>query len=761
MKARPHLTIAFSCLMLILFSSCNEEEIISNPNGQLSHEEICFGVSKDVSSWEPDSRALHTNAKKRLSCQSEDPTFGVSVETQWRELPTDLPRSRGTQLTDASTLTKFEVSAFYYEEDATSAITFFTEQVNDGMTTSTKTYYWPHEGTMDFMAITPIGTANPMPTADAYNANGVNFTCTISDDEKQQDDIMVAVSKGLTKETGNPVLLNFRHLLASVRFKVGEMQFIKINSLSLSGVYGGEVTFIYDKNTNTWTNTVPTTIKTYAPDFVDTSGLPQDSEIVGNVNNATLFMIPQTLPADAKISVNYTALLTGETGSGEAVIGGQKWEAGKDYAYTFNIGTQFNVTIPTPSDQDAHYIMLEMPYDLGALSDYITSIKATARFMDDGSNTSTKSGISLKFKENLSETQKLGLWTDKQFQETITIENNGGSSSTGVQEIGNIRGDTELNIGTKYNGNIVLFIEENNGNTYRNGELLFTATLKDGTDVTIGQGNFKQLCPSWNNAGIGVERIETSNATYPYGFDYRRIVEYANPGNNSTAWYKSILQLLYSWGAGGAITDDEGDFITIDRKELTIIIWEISYIDKIVLNYGALNEVQAIASDTEGLENTRKLYNFTGGNDFEQIETELNSNLGWVINVTENEAMPQNYAAFIALARNRMYELKTITKASGQDDVVSYKVLLYKDSAGEDIIEWYLPSSAEAKALVETGQGSDAITPFNGEYWSSTAGSDTEAYAHSYTFYNNTFGSINENKPRMNTLKVRAVRNKP
>ncbi len=80
---------------------------------------------------------------------------------------------------------------------------------------------------------------------------------------------------------------------------------------------------------------------------------------------------------------------------------------------------------------------------------------------------------------------------------------------------------------------------------------------------------------------------------------------------------------------------------------------------------------------------------------------------------------------------------------------------------GEDIIEWYLPSSDEAQGLVETGVGSDAISPLHGEYWSSTAGSDTEAYAHSYTFYNNTFGSINENKPRMNTLKVRAVRNKP
>ena len=761
MKARPHLTIAFSCLMLILFSACSEEEIMSTPNGQLSSEEICFGVSKDASSWEPDSRALSTNESRALPCESEDPTFGVSVETKWRDTPNNSPQSRGAQFTADSTLTQFDVTAFYYEENATTAETFFTETVTDGVNTTGKTYYWPREGSMDFIAIAPIGIANPMPTVDDYNTHSkAEFTYTIPDNISEQRDIMVAVSKGLTKETGNPVPLNFRHLLASVRFKVGEMQFIKINSLTLSGVYGGDVTFIYNKNTNTWTNSVPTTIKTYNPDFVDTSGLPQGSEIAGNVNNATLFMIPQELPADAEIRVSYTELLTGNPGTGIAKIGGSKWEAGKDYAYAFNIGTKFDVTIPTPHDQDAHYIMLEMPYEVGALSDYITSIKATARFLDDGSNTSTKSGISLKFKSDLTETQKWGFWTDKQYQETITVDSDGGSTSSGIQEVGNIRGDAELSIGDNYSDIIVLFIEENNGTTYRNGELILTATLKNGTDVVVGQGNFKQLCPNWNDVSIGVERIETSNAMYPYGFDYTRKVNYTNPGNN-WSWLKSIGRLLYSWGANGAITDDEGGFITIERKNDYILWIQFSYIDKITLNYGALNKVKEVANSSDGSVNTRALYNFTGGNDLAQIETDLNNNLGWVINQDDDSAIPQDYAAFIALARNRMYELKTITKSSGQDDVVSHKVLLYKDSNGEDIIEWYLPSSAEAQGLVETGVGSSAITPLNGEYWSSTAGSDTDAHAHSYTFYNNTFGSINESQPRMDELKVRAVRKKP
>lgn len=751
------LNVIFSIVLLwgtSFWVSCNEDFVIDTPNEQLSREGICFGVSKDASSWKPDSRAFSKDESKTLTCYSNDPTFGVSVETNWRDTPANSFQSRGAQFTADSTLTQFEVTAFYYEENATTAETFFTETVTDGVNTTGKTYYWPREGSMDFIAIAPIGIANPMPTVDDYNTHSkAEFTYTIPDNISEQRDIMVAVSKGLTKETGNPVPLNFKHLLASVRFKVGEMQFIKINSLTLSGVYGGDVTFIYNKNTNTWTNSVPTTIKTYNPDFVDTSGLPQGSEIAGNVNNATLFMIPQTLPADAEIRVSYTELLTGNTGTGIANIGKTTWEAGKDYAYAFNIGNKFDVTIPTPDDQDAHYIMLEMPYEVGALSDYITSIKATARFLDDGSNTSTKSGISLKFKSDLTQTQKDGFWTDEQWEVTVTNDSDGNPVSSDTTFVKYIRGEGELSIGTNLSNTIVLFVEENNGTTHRNGELVFTATLKNGTNVVIGQGNFKQLCASWNDAGIGVERIESSNVTYPYGFSYNRVVTYTNE-------WKSIPILRWICGlVASSNVNADGKFIKINYESG---LWGVTYIKTIVVDYTALTGVQQKAGSSDGLVNTKALYNATGSNDFSAIETTLNNISGFSDGVAnpKGEGMPSEYAAFIALKCNRMKELK-VTVESSTGNVESYKSLLYKDSQNNDIIEWYLPSSEEAKTLVETGLGSNVISSLHGEYWSSTAGSDADAFAHSYTYYNNSFGAINDSKPRMNVLKVRAVRKKP
>lgn len=738
---------------LVVFVSCADKDLLENETVQLSDKRISFGVSKSMRSWKPNSRALEGNTCVSLPSVSDDPTFNVGVE-----ITTKANHSRGIQIIEASDLKEFDVSAYYFKEGKDEAELFFMEEVTDGVNISDNTYYWPEKGVMDFMAVSPIDAVATMPTAGDYNSQNMSFDYVIADDESLHYDLMVAHSTSINNfATGDAVPLNFKHLLASVRFKVGAMQFIRIDALTLSGVYGGEVTFTYDKNTNAWTNSVPTTIKTYTPDFVDTSGLPEDSEIAGNENNATLFMVPQTLPEGAKITVSYTELLTGESDTGEADISGQIWEAGKDYAYSFNIGTTFDVTIPTPSDQDAHYIMLEMPYDLGALSSHVSSIKATARFLDDGSNTSTKSGISLKFKDDLTYTQNLGLWTDEQYVETITIGSNGQETSSGVSSVGNIRGDTELDI-SKLSSTIVLFIEENNGTTYRNGELLFKAIVGE-NEITIGKGNFKQLCPNWNDANIGVERIEDAGMVHPYGFNYNRIVEYTNPGN-SWIILKNIGRLYYSWSINSSVTDDEGDFITISYGTGSILGFGFQYINKITLNYGALNALANVADGDNGLSNTRALYNFTGGNNLSHVETDLNSQ-EWTTNAPPSEDTPKDYAAFIALTRNRMYELKTITKASGQDDMETYKFGLYKDSNGEDIIEWYLPSSTEAQGLVETGVGSDAISPLHGEYWSSTAGSDTEAYAHSYTFYNNTFGSVNENKPRMNTLKVRAVRNKP
>lgn len=763
--------------------ACSEDEVVNTP--AISGEGIYFGVSQSDGQGGAATRAAQAETSTSLLLRGETDgdtlRVGVEVKDGIDAARTAAPATRGTQVTTAAGLPGFDVAAYYYATAGGNGTDFFKSTVSNKVNTDNATYYWPQAGTIDFLAIAPAGTvgttASAMPSATAYESGTASFTYLVPDVVANQKDIMVAVAKQQNHGTdGTAVPLEFKHLLTAVQFKVGAMQFIQINSLTLSGVKGGTLTFTYNKGTETWSCTGNTdNAASYGfslenKEIPNTSGLASGDEITGNSTQSMLLLMPQTTTDATTLTVNYTAMLTGETDEKSVTLSGQTWEAGKTTSYLLNIGTTFDVEIPRPADQDAHYIMLKMPYEMGALSTYVTSVTATAQWVNDGSNTSSKSGISLKFEGDLTETQKQGFWTDQKWVLEYSVDKDGNTIPANPVAVnqGNIRGESSLNIvGTTAlsSGTIVLFIEENNGTTDRNGELILTATLTDNTKVVIGKGSFKQLCPSWNGTtsgtSIGVERIEDTDAdgnilTHPYGFAYNRTVVFKNPG--ADWWiFSDIGKLIYAWSASSVITDDEGDFITLGTET----IWGMTITTSITLNYGALNDVEGVASDDDGLVNTSALYNFTGGTDLNQVETDLTENLGWSKEVPNpGTDTPTDYAAYVALSRNRMYEMYTkITATANKTTTETYKATLYKDTNNNDIIEWYLPSSVEAQTLVETS--TEEGKALNNTYWSSTAGSDADAYAHSYTYTNNVFGSINESQPRMDEWRVRAVRKKP
>ena len=786
-------SICASALFLagsLFFSACSDEDLLDSPSNVLTGEGIFFGTSVGNGQWTPDVIGRSAKEEKQKSIVivgDDDFSITATVEDGIKMRNNELkPQSRGTQVSKASDVTAFDVVAY---KNLNNAYThYFTETVTDGVNPGEKRY-WPSKGTVDFIATYPKDLfKSQFPTAEDYE-DGFSFTYTIKDDVEEQEDIMVACPKGLNNgDSGEAVPLQFQHLLAAVQFKVGEMQFIKINSLKVTGVYGGDITFTY--NNGVWTPTSSTTKEYDLTSIIaDTSGLIEGDEITSNKNNSIMLVAPQTLPDGAKIVVEYTETITGISYLGDeaktADLSGE-WVAGQTTTYAFNIsGTDFGtVEIPRPDDQDAHYIMLPMSYNMGKILNHekIESVRATAQWLKDengndiSGDNSTKSGISLKFNGELSETQKQGFWTDKRYIETITVSSSGSSSTTGLlldttEDSHNntgLRGGSFLNI-TSANGDIVLFIEENNGITDRVGELIFTAKLKNSdVQIILGRGQFKQLCPSWKN-NVGIERIESDAKTYAYGFDYTRKVVYTNPGDS---WWilKNLGRALYTWGAYSVITDDEGSFIELETGSFNVLGITINYTNKVILDYGALSEVEDVANSNDGLTNTRVLYNFTGGVDIAQIETEFDDNLGWNKSIpTEGEGTPDDYAAFIALSRNRMFEKKTIVNST-EGTTTTYKATLYKngktDLEGDDIIEWYLPSSVEAENLNETGKNSDGassnvIDNLNGTYWSSTAGSDmTPSKSYTYTFDNNNYQSINE-ELRTNKYKVRAVRKKP
>lgn len=770
------LMIAFAVCACI--ESCTHEELDNNSSKYGAS--ISFGISGTGPKTK--SAAKAKNAESIICTYNEPNSIGITVSAIDGIEKTIEPAQLQTKGTQLNSLSRFGVAAYYFSEDKNGS-KFFTDTVNDGTNTNDQTYMWPSSGTLNFIASQP---AKLIKQFGATETGNYTFNYTIPADVKEQQDVMFATANGLNNsETGDPVGLAFQHLLAAVQFKVGDMQFIQINSLKISGVLGGDIKFTYDNATNVWTpdlSSASSTSYSFIHDEANpslsslpsTSGLAKGAAITGNDYNTMLLVAPQTLTDAAQIEVNYTETITGLNNTKSASLAGGEWKAGMTTVYALNIsGTDFGtVVIPRPDDQDAHYIMLTMEYNMGNILNRseIKSVKATAKWKDDAVNTSTKTGISLKFASELSETQKQGFWTDKRYKQTITVTSSGSTPSEitedkTVDSHGNtgLRGGDYLNV-KDATGSIVLFIEENNGTTDREGELIFTATLTTGKEIVLGEGSFKQLCPSWNEKGIGVERIEDSNSStgYPYGFSYDRKVTYENSG-----FYIGVglIRAYYSYILESRITDDAGGFVTITPGESYYLTWKIQ---KVVLDYSALNSVSAKASSTDGLINTVGLYNFTGGNDISQMENDLDQYNGEYLTKTINSSgsvTPEDYAAYIALSRNRMYELEiTITSSEGSEIVP--KAVLYKDGT-TDIVEWYLPSSEEAKDLKETGVDCDGnnsvIDDLNGRYWSSTAGTDVApAQANTFVFDANVYSSQNSGpKARTDKYKVRAVRKKP
>ena len=799
MYIRLKIAVCAILLSATMFS-CVKEEIAES---QMTYgDSIRFGISSaNDKKGQPKTKSGAAESEPYV-IHGEGITATVTVVDGIQSKMNDMPLTKGTQATSVSA---FNVAAYLYPDGATSGVDYFSDLVSDGVNPAT-TRYWPEFGTLDFLAAAPAGIISTMPSVSDYE-NGFSFTYAIPEEVADQQDIMVAVAKDQNNSsTGNPVPLQFQHLLAAVQFKVGDMQFIQINSLKISGVLGGDIKFTYDNATNVWTPDLSSASNTsydLSSLIANTSGLIKGDNITDNSTNSIMLIAPQTLPEGAILEVDWTEVITGikPESPAQVSLSGHKWEAGKTTVYSLGVsGTEFTVDIPRPDDQDAHYIMLEMSYDLSDpdIIRNVNSIEITARWKTDengndisgDTGTSDKRDISLKFNNSdsdLSYTQKQGYWTDWQYLKTITLIANENSEEVetvveGPKKVvnGNLIGSNSLTLSgnaLSSSGKIVLFIDENNGNTDRDGELVFTAKMKSGNTVEIAKGAFKQLCPSWNDKGIGVERIEDGKY-HPYGFNYSRTVTFTNPGNSTSAGFLGIglYRYLDRRTADNAINDlisnsSDNDFITTTTKTDAVFwFFEYSYIDEIKLNYNALSNISTDAVDTKGIVNTVALYNFTGGTSVSQIENDL-TNAGWVPS-SASGTVPVDYAAFVALSRNRMYELKTeIYQNDGTTTELSstnYSAVLYKDGSdgleGNDIVEWFLPSKDEAQYLLETGvdcNGNESvITDLNGIYWSSTAGSDANKLAYTYTFDNNNYKS-STTEDRGSEKQVRAVRMRP
>lgn len=611
MKKNRRLIRLYVCYCLnilvagMLGTSCVDEDI---PGIEMSGEGIHFGVSLADNLWKGNSRSLAPDTAIVIHKKISKHSMGLSltIEDGISSPATEGVASRGLQYLD-NTLNEFKVAAYYFNENTVRD--YFVNAngkngllVTDGVNTEI-TKYWPLNGTLDFLAISPKDVVDEMPLATTYTPeDGVAFTYSLDPDAiKTHTDVMAAFTNDINKKDNPlPVNLSFKHLFAAVQFKLGKMLFIDINSITVTGVKGGTISFIRKKEGSGWEYAASKDNESYViskgneanQEGIDTYGMAEGAAITSNEQGTMLFVMPQELTSEAKLIVNYDNYLTQETNVTEEcplvnqnVPASMVWEAGKTYAYALNIGDEFNVTIPVPVNQDAHYVMVPMPYDLGDLiSKYksISNITASVSYINNtasqdviptlklGSTDPTKTALADL--EGLTDLQKQGYWTDKRY---TAADDGTVSYQNGVSVRGNEDGTLSL---TNTEGTIVMFLPENTGKTDRDVVLNIKgeATVNGQTvELTIGKCQFKQLCPSWvayDGGYIGSERIVESiyaadDGLYPYGFEWNRKVTYTNDRWGRRVLYSNAIASII----GANPNSDELD-VLIDRGFIKYLV---------------------------------------------------------------------------------------------------------------------------------------------------------------------------------------------
>lgn len=238
----------------------------------------------------------------------------------------------------------FKVFGFFSEDDFTSTQQFGMydvecTKVGDVYKNSTTSYYWPMSGKVGFYAVAPASIAPTVSWADGLTLTNYNVNTAAA----KVTDVMFAYNWGA--KGSSALKMTFYHALSQVLVKVKTNAdyanaTLTVKSVSFTNVdvvatcnYEESSTANQEANPSiTWTgNTDYDATEEY---YATESAAVTDSAVA---YGAGILTIPQTMGANAKISIAYAL-----TQNGKTVVGTvskpitEAWVAGKRYIYTLN-----------------------------------------------------------------------------------------------------------------------------------------------------------------------------------------------------------------------------------------------------------------------------------------------------------------------------------------------------------------------------------------------------------------------------------------
>lgn len=626
-----------SCLLLF---SCNSDDMLDEigANGAGKYRDnICFGITSDESVQTKGNKPAdngYTSDSFVLRSENSDDTLCVNaIVTDGIESSDSVKQhamTRGAAVTQDDFYDKFHVLA-YWKKDGTSTGQFYmnTDVTDKGnnLWSSDRTYIWPGKAhTLTFYAWAPADAGITSPSSPESTTLEYTVPTTVTD----QKDVVVATTEEIAGNANTTQPLAFRHICTAVKFKVGDqMQAGTIKKITISGVHNSGA---YDMASDSWqlgSNTTGFSIE-------------QDIEMTGNESGSmitdgenTFMMLPQELPAGAKVEIIFHDSQAGTDRTFSASIGGMTWPQGKTVTYTLSITPEYELEfISEPELQDAHYII------------YPIHIKAND--VPGGWTITSSDPNNVTLRTDLTILTRRGFWIEED-------KGTGSISSTA-------QGDDIT---------IYAFLTENAGEENRKVTLEMRPTnLPDAAPQTF---TIEQLCPSWNG-NLGCERIEDGD--YPWGFLWEEDMKIVYNAQEIGFINKAIL-----WGYLHLFNND--DFVSDNTVEA---IFGADY--SITIDFNSISDLNVGTDENNGLENTKDIYNFEGINDASSMMQMLEE---W--GCVADKTLPTNPTEFAAraCAMKNKFNKDYIQGQDGQQ--VEIAVLR------EENIKWYLPAKNQAPLM--------------------------------------------------------------
>lgn len=236
-----------------------------------------------------------------------------------------------------------------------------------------QTYYWPKTGKLTFVCYSPkSANFEAGSSKEAILAKtGYTVTAAAASQKDSTENLMFAdVANDLTKENATSVPVVFRHALAKIKFTAvagslsasGITYHIVVDTIKVSSIYNtGNVSFNGTNNTITWASqsgkansgAIASTAKK-STNIVGATYATTDGELTTTAaaKGKDYYVLPQTLPADAKLTVIYTIyacnasgkILSVDTLTSDTTLNTIKntsaitaWEKNKAYTYALTI----------------------------------------------------------------------------------------------------------------------------------------------------------------------------------------------------------------------------------------------------------------------------------------------------------------------------------------------------------------------------------------------------------------------------------------